>query len=770
MNDYEVLEYHKVKELIAKHCRFSLGKQMLLKQEPSYHFLWIKQENQRLQEAIDVTVRYGHPAFPSLHDIEQSLKDAQKDMALRPWELQKIAAQGYAVKSAVNYQKRMEIDVPYLNELFHSLSDLTSLSQCITKCINKYDEIVDHASSTLAQIRKNLKACEQDLQKETQRFITTNHSLLMDDVTITRNDRVCVLMKTSEKNSVRGFIHGESASGQASYVEPESLFHLNNKYASLKSKEQEEIEKILFTLSQKVKEHVNSLSANQETFAFLDQVFAKAEYAISNNGCVAHVEEHGRHLLLKEARHPLIAADIVIANTYEIKDPYRSLLITGSNTGGKTVTLKTIGLDACLAQSALPVLATYAKLPFFTDMKADIGDDQSIQESLSTFSSHVSKLASICKIVQSSSLILLDELGSGTDPKEGESLAIAVLDDLRHAQAMVVATTHYSALKSYAKQSDDVLISSVEFDVEHMRPTYRYLEGVSGTSNAFAIARRYHMKECILKKAQQLKDAQTTNQEKLMEKLEKEIQTYQEKTQKMESALQDVRILQQQLILEKQQFEKEKEKQLDEIKTNYREELEAIREQGQAMIQELTQMSQETKPHIIRDLSHRMSQLDIEEEKKIEEAHEWSVGDYVCLVKLNYYGEILDIQKDKVCVLVNGMRMNTKKQELRLASRPKKQTKEQGYQKPKSKAFPMELNVIGFRVVEALALIDKYLDNALLAKVDTVRIIHGNGTGALRKGIHEYLKKHAYVDSFRLGAQGEGGLGASIVTLKKRGK
>lgn len=770
MKDFEVLEYQKVKELIAKHCRFSLGKRLILKQEPSFRFLWIKQENKRLQEAIDVLVRYGNPAFPSLHDIEQSLLAAKKDAVLRSWELQRILGQVQAVKSVHAYQKNIEIEVPYLMELFQSFSDLSALAQSISKCINTYDEVIDHASATLAQIRKNLKACEQDLHKETQRFVAANHALLMDHVTISRNDRICVLMKASEKNSVRGFVHGESASGQASYVEPESLFRLNNQYASLKSKEQEEIERILFELSQKVKEHASSLLANQETFAILDQIFAKAEYALSNDGCVAHVEEDGMHLYIKEARHPLIEADHVVANTYEIKPPFRSLLITGSNTGGKTVTLKTVGLFACLAQSAFPLLAKYARLPFFSHIFADIGDDQSIQASLSTFSAHISKLAAICRDVNASSLVLLDELGSGTDPKEGESLAVAILDELRQSKAMVIATTHYSALKAYAKQSEDVLISSVEFDVEQMRPTYRYLEGVSGTSNAFAIAKRYQMNANVLKKAQELRQAQMTRQDQLMEKLEKEIQTYQEKTQKMEHSLKDMRDMQEQFLQEKQAFEQEKEKQLQEIKEHYKEELETIRAKGQAMIQELTQMSKETKPHIIREMSHRISQLEIQEEDEPMEERELAIGDYVCLSKLNYYGEILDIQKDKVCVLVNGMRMNTKKKDLKLADRPQKQSNEKGYQTPKAKPFSMELNVIGCRVLEANALMDKYLDNAILARVDTVRIIHGNGTGALRKGIHAYLKKHAKVESFRMGAQGEGGLGATIVTLKKRGK
>lgn len=774
MNEFEAIQFQEVKEQIASHCRFSLGREAVMELCPSYDILWIKRELRRSQEAMDLAVRYGAIPLPGLSDISAYVEDAKKDKALRPFELRKISTQGAAVKAVLAYAKQQEIETPELAELISSLSDVKVVSKVIDACINLNDEIMDSASSTLASLRKSIRLCEGDISKEVQRFIAQNNAKLMDTITTTRNDRICVLMKTSEKNSVRGFVHGESASGQTAYVEPENLFQLNNKLASLKSREQDEIERILRELSKVVKEHAYALLGNQETFAILDLCFAKAEYALRNDGCVAKIETNGTHLYLQDARHPLIDPKHVVANTYEIKQPYRSLLITGSNTGGKTVTLKTIGLFACMSQSGLPVLASKAILPFFSQIFVDIGDDQSIQESLSTFSSHVSKLAYILDHVSESSLVLLDELGSGTDPKEGEALAVAILDELRQHHAFVIATTHYSALKAYAKKSEDILISSVEFDVEKMQPTYRYLAGVSGASNALAIARRYHMKESVLQKAAQLREAQKDHQEQLMEKLEREQAQLQKQKETMEERLNDLQKLREELHKEQETFRKQKEQRIKEIEDLYAAQLEATQEEADAIVQELKSLSQNVKPHVVTELAHRMKELHPKQEaQELEEPHEIQIGDQVCLNKLNYYGEVLEINKEKVCVLVNGMRMNTKKSELSVVpkQKQKKKPKEKGYGLAKAKSsFSMELNVIGMTVAEALPVIDKYLDNALLAKVYCVRIIHGNGTGALRKGVHNYLKKEAKVEEYRMGGQGEGGLGATVVTLKKRGK
>lgn len=774
MNEYRALQFEECKAQIAAHCRFSLARQMVISQMPSFSYLWIQQETKRTKEAIECVVRYGLLPLPGLFDISAALADAQRDKTLRPYELNRIAQQAAALHAVKEYRKQCDIATPHLDELYAAFCDMDSLQQAISSCINAHDEVMDHASAKLASLRRSIRLCEGDIGKEAQRFIHANSTKVMDTITTTRNHRVCILLKISEKNNVRGFVHGESASGQTAYVEPEALFQLNNQLVSLQSQEQEEVARILKELTQLVKHYSDALAANQETFTLLDTYFAKAQYAKSNDGCMAHVVQNGDHLYLKELRHPLIDPKQVVANTYELKPPYRTLLITGSNTGGKTVTLKNIGLAVCLAQSGMPILAQRAILPFYTQLFVDIGDDQSIQESLSTFSAHISKLAAVCEQVSSTSLVLLDELGSGTDPREGECLAIALLDELCISKAFIIATTHFNALKSYAKQQEDIMISSVEFDVEQMKPTYRYLAGISGTSNALAIARRYHMNERILKKAQALRDAGRSDQEKLMEKLEAEAMQLQLQKQQAEATLQDLQALREELRKEKAQFAKVKERELQQLKERYEQKLTETLAQGEALITELKAMNQDVKPHELNEAAKRLQQLEIIEEDQPQPEHVvFQIGDRVSIAHSHTQGEIIEINKDKVCVLVNGLRVNTKKQDLRLEARnsPKKKLKEKGYQLSKTSThFSTELNVIGMNVAEALPVVDKYLDNAILAKVFTVRLIHGNGTGALRKGIHQYLKKHAKVEAYRLGGQGEGGTGATVVTLKKAGK
>lgn len=775
MEEFAALQYAQCKEQIAAHCRFSLGRKQILELMPSYEYLWIRQEAQRAQEALDLVVRYGSLPLPGIFDITDAVADARRDKTLRPMDLRRIAQQGTTIGAIRHYRQSCEIPTVHLDELFQALGDIGNVCRAIDACINIHDEIIDQASAKLASLRKSIRLCEGEMAAAAQRFIAQHQNQLTDTITASRNHRVCVLVKVSEKNSIRGFIHGESASGQTTYIEPEVLFHYNNQLATLISREQEEAERILQELTRQVKANADVLLANQETLALLDGYFAKGEYAHAHAGCIAHVEAEGKRLFLKNARHPLIDADHVVANTYEIKPPYRSVLITGSNTGGKTVTLKTIGLSVCLAQSGLPILADTARLPFFDHIFADIGDEQSIQESLSTFSAHVSKLARICEQISDHSLVLLDELGSGTDPHEGECLAIAVLEELRLSHAFVLATTHYSALKSYAKQREDMMISGVEFDMGNMRPTYRYLEGISGASNAFAIARRCHMKESVLQRAEQMSQANRTRQDTLLERLEEELAAAQDKKRVMDERLDEIKALQVSLEQEKTRFAAHKEKDLNAVREAYELKLAEKMEQAEAIIAQLKALSHDVKPHVINELAYQLHAIetDYDSDQKGEAvAAALQVGDYVCIKNMNAYGEVVEIHKDKACVVVNGIRMNTRCSDLTPTQPPQtKKAREKGYSLNKAgHHFSLELNVIGLKVAEALPVVDHYLDQAVIAKASTVRIIHGMGTGALRSGIHQYLKRHAKVETYRLGGQGEGGMGATVVTLKKAGK
>ncbi|MDL2276814.1 Smr/MutS family protein, partial [Breznakia sp. OttesenSCG-928-G09] len=505
--------------------------------------------------------------------------------------------------------------------------------------------------------------------------------------------------------------------------------------------------------------------ANLDTYTLLDTLFAQAKWADKLGAVYSELNEKGTRLYFKDARHPLIEEEKVVSNTYEIAPPNRHLLISGSNTGGKTVTLKTIGLFTIMTMSGLPIPCEEAIVPLFDDVFVDVGDFQSILESLSTFSAHLSRLSTILNKASSRSLVLLDELGSGTDPSEGECLAIAILEYLREHKIMSVATTHYSKVKEYAKTQDEILMSSVGFNLDTMTPTYKYMSGFSGNSNALEIAKRYHIKDEILEYAYKLREASYSDQERLIEKLEKD---------RME-------LLDQQTLLKNQQEQLEKEKQnlistqakqqetqdklLKEAYAKAEQVIDDAKEQAKSVIDELRSMKQ-VKEHEIIEAVSKLKTETMKEDPLPEVVETFALHDYVKVKGLQYQGEIISLKGNKATISTNGMRMNVKVSDLTHTHRPVKK-KVASVSSSSSVARPkMECNVIGMRVSEALPVVEKYLDNALYHKMYTVTIIHGSGTGALRSAIHEMLKKQKYVKTFRLGGEFEGGLGATVVTLK----
>lgn len=768
---YRPLEFDIVKDAVARHCAFTLGRDIVLQAEPMFDEWMIKRELQRTKEAFSLTVRYGSMPFSGISDLKVEIEAAAKDRTLHARELYQIAMQVRASFQIQKYMKESELETPAIQELSDALGVELTLATAIEKCISQTYDIYDHASAQLKEIRKSIRMCESELGKEAQRFISSHGPSLMDTITSKRNDRICVLVKISEKNTLKGFVHGESASGQTAYLEPECLLILNNRLQTLHSKEEQEMERILFELSQLVKQQKDTLLANLETFALLDALFAKASWCKHVDGCIGKIQPHGKRFYMKDARHPLIDAHKVVANTYELKEPYRMMIITGSNTGGKTVTLKTIGLFVTLTMAGFPVNAQEAIIPLFDHIFVDIGDDQSIQESLSTFSAHISKLAQICKQATNHSFIVLDELGSGTDPKEGEALAIGILENLRNQQAMCIASTHFSALKTYGATHEEILLSSVAFDIEQMKPTYRYLEGVSGQSNAFDIAKRYGLSMDIIEYAKQFKDQQKTESDHLMEIMDETIAKNQAIKDKMEQRLLDVKQLQMDLEKQKEALKHEKEQLLltlrEEAQHKYIEKM----EEAEMIITELKSMQADVKPHEYIQLNRELQET-LHETPEIEEkvTHQFQIGDYVLLKEYQYYGDIIALHKDKATVDVNGMKMKVLLHQLQTAKRAHKKHKEASYEKKIISSFSLELNVIGMTVHEALPVIDKYLDNAIVAKVFQVRIIHGNGTGALRQGVHNFLKRNPRVEDYRVGGQGEGGLGATVVMLKQKVK
>ncbi len=768
MEENSSLQLDLIKDSIAELCSFSLGKEQILNLEPSYDPLLIKRECQRSEEALRCCVKMGPCNFYGIKDVLSILKTATRDGICTPLDCVRIADLIRGCSAITQYFKSCELSVPALKELSDSLVLPLSLMDHIEKCFNPYGEVLDSASPLLREIRKKIKQVEISLNAAAAKFVQSNATRLTDSVSTTRNGRVCVLAKSSEKNSMGGFIHGESASGQSAYVEPGALIPLNNERQSLIAKQEDEIERILFDVSQMIKKEADVLEADLNTCAILDAIFAKAEWGRKYDGCIAALNRNGR-FYIKKARHPLIDQKKVVANTYRLEKPTKLLLITGPNTGGKTVSLKIIGLFVIMTYCGIPLPCEEAEIPFYDHVFVDIGDDQSIEESLSTFSAHLFKLSNILENATSDSLVLVDEIGSGTDPKEGEALAISILNELRNRGCNIVATTHYGRLKAYGKKHDDILLASVQFDVEKLLPTYRFIEGLTGQSNAFDIARRFNLQENVIKYAIFLKNQAKSEEEILIEKLEKQTLENEQLKENLQLKQDELSQLTDQVQKQIEEFNTQKDKLLEEAKKKADEYVENIKETADDYLSELKEKSSVgIKQNEITIIKHGLNEL-LHTESDDEESDDkpFKVGDSVLVKNSNQVGVILAINRKNVQVDLNNIKINTKLSELKHTSKKReivKNKKEHKEMKPFS--FSTECNIIGCYAEEGIQIVDKYLDDAILAKAKVVRIVHGSGSGALRTAVHTYLRKNKAVASFEIAPNNQGGGGATIVTLR----
>lgn len=758
---WEVLEYPLILDEIAQYTQFSLSRKMIQDLKPSFKLLWVNRENKRTYEAMELLRLHGPCPMAGMKDIRLTLEKASKNMVLGMDELMDVAVFGRGVHLAKQYHQKSEIKLEALTDLFESLQENVKVSLAIESCISPNIEMMDQASSNLAQIRQKLRRVLSERDGAVQRFMQTHATSLAENISTIRNDRVVVLIKASDKHKVGGLIHGESASGLSAYVEPPVLLELNNRIQEALAQEQEEIFAICKSLSALIKSISDNYLHALETMAYLDTYFARAYYGEKHQGRMATISED-KQFYLKDARHPLIDAKQVVANTYRMDDKHPILLITGPNTGGKTVSLKIVGLFTLMAYSGIPVLSDEAIVPMFDQIFVDIGDDQSIVQSLSTFSAHLSKLAYLTDKATSNSLVLLDELGGGTDPQEGESLAIAILEYLRKKGVKVIATTHYSKLKEYALIHRDILLASVQFDMEAMRPTFRYLEGIAGQSFAFEIAARFNLNPAILEHAKELKLAAKSELALLQERLDQktlELKIWEEKLDTAQSELnQERNALQQKLM----QFEAQKEKKQAELQEALDELYEEAQIEAEVILSEMR--SQDQPLHTLLEKKKQLSQKrpQVKTEKPLENIE---IGQWVKLKATNQQGKVIQLKKKVVVVMINSIRMEVGPHQLALGNAPKAQ-KSITITQEAVPTVPLELNVIGYRVEEALPIVSQYIDQCLRAKMPFARIVHGHGTGALRQAVHGLLAKQVRIESYRLGGQGEGGVGATVVQFK----
>lgn len=794
------LEYDKILDILSNYACCYLGKNAILSLKPSIQKDEVLFCLSQTAEAVTLLYRKGVAPISDIADIKISLKSLASNLPLSAKSLLEVneilktarLLKEYffseAEKTTSSTTSSIDLsNFPLLSELFSTLYTNLDIEKKIFHDILDENTINDDASTNLKRIRKLEKTIESTIKEKLTSMLhsSTYSKYIMEPIITIRNDRYVIPVKEEYRGMIKGFIHDISSSGSTVFIEPLTIFELNNKISSLKIEENIEIDKILKDLSALLSPLTNFLENNLTLIGQLDFIFAKAKYAKEINGILPILnDEKFFHLI--QARHPLIPRENVVPIDIELGKDYSSLVITGPNTGGKTVTLKTVGLLSLMAQSGLFIPAKEnSSIYIFDQIFADIGDEQSISESLSTFSSHMLNVTQIIQKATSNSLVLLDELGSGTDPIEGSSLAISILEHFYQSNVLTISTTHYHELKTYALVTNGFKNASVEFDVEHLKPTYKLLIGIPGKSNAFAISRKLGLKEEILQKASTLISQDSQSMEEVLKRIYDDKIKIEKEKEEIEKNLNQIQLLRKQLEKDNTLLEEQEKQIIEKAKIQAREILLSAKEEANDIIKELNTLSASSQSNKVANQLRNQLNEDIKKttfSKNNTSATSLSkenvkVGLNVFISTLQRDGVILSLpnKSNEVLVGIGNAKMNLKLKDLSLSKNPttKSLKKEININNNKntntnlkSKSVSSEINVIGYNVEEAIYVIDKFLDDAAISNLPTVRIVHGKGTGALRSGIHQYLKTNAHVNSFRLGTYGEGEMGVTVVELK----
>ena len=765
MNAYEVLEISEIQTQIHQKVMTPMGHDEVAGMTFFNSKLALTRQLGRQEGALDLTIRFGAPTFFGIVDIESALELSLKEGTLSIEQLVLTSRFSHGIGQLLEYGKKHKEYLGLLDDLFDSLYSNVQLAQSIDRCFSPDFEVFDHASPTLSSIRKQLRQVEEKISSSTQYFLGKYSHLLTDQYATLRNQRLVLPVKTSEKNNFKGIVHDQSATRQTTFIEPQEMVDLNNEKQNLLVEEQMEIQRICHQLSLQVKVVANRYLASLQTSGLLDSLFAKAKWAWELEGCVPSLIESGFYL--KEARHPLLDQKQVVANSFTLKPPHHMILITGPNTGGKTVALKTIGVSLYLAQCGYPVLCEVAEFAMHDRIYVDIGDHQSILESLSTFSSHLRNLKIVLEAASSQSLVLLDELGSGTDPLEGESLAQAILEALYDRRTPTIATSHYNKLKEFANQNEAILSASVQFDLSTLSPTFRYLDTMSGQSYGLDIAQKLQLSPQVIQRAKEIKEAAQSETLQLIEQLEKQVsqqEVLNEKLMRQEKELYQVK---QDYQKQLNKFEAEKASLMKTFENKQEARLQKILRQAQRHLGELRLQEKE---HEVLTSIEAIKQY--QKEPTVEEtpSKDLKVGDQVRVLGTQQVGTITELDKKEAQLDVRGLRMSVPLNKLRLdqtpAVKPKRVKTKVSSSFNVTSSNGLELNLIGLRYEEAKAELIKYIDQSVVSRRQMFRVIHGHGTGTLREMTHKILQSHPAVESYRLGVENEGGVGATVVTLK----
>ena len=772
----EKLEFNKIREILKNFCKTYLGKNFAENLNPYTNKKDIEKALKQTTEASTLLYRKGTLPLDSIENIIPSLKKLEASNSLSAKELLDLANVLKISSDLKQYFLNESIDMSEftnLGNLFFNLYINQNIEKTIFSSILDENTISDTASSTLSSIRRNLRNKEQEIRTKLNSFIHTKY--VQESVITVRQGRFVIPVKNEYRSEVKGFIHDISSSGSTVFIEPVSVFDLNNELNNLKNDENIEIQKILMKLSSLFFDITDNMQNNINLIGLIDFIFAKAKYSNSLDATEPIINNE-KFINLQNAWHPLIDKNIAVKNDIPLGQDYNNLIITGPNTGGKTVTLKTVGLLCLMAMSGLHITAKEgSSIYIFDNIFADIGDEQSIADSLSTFSSHMTNIANILQEASSDSLVLLDELGSGTDPIEGANLAISILENLNSKGILNISTTHYPELKHYALITDGFENSSVEFDIETLTPTYKLLIGVPGTSNAFAISQKLGISENIINRAKELLTSDEINIETLLKNIYDDKKIIEQEKQKIIQNSNEIKILKEQLKKDNSSIEQEAKDIINSAKIEARQILISAKEDANDLIKQIENSSNAKELNIARkkiknkidDLSNskRTYIADKFEEKELKEGLE------IFIPSLNQNGNIvlIDKQNKKVQVQIGLIKTYFGFDDIAKPSKtssPKKDFKERKSHNFNVKAISSEINVIGQNVEEACMQIDRYLDVCAVNGLNTTRIVHGKGTGTLRKGIHAFLKNHPHVKSYRIGTFGEGEMGVTIVEIK----
>ncbi len=783
----KTLEYNKITDRLASHASSEPGIKLCRELQPMMDMDEINSALKQTSDAVSRIFRHGSISFAGLKDIRPLTKALEVGSALGMSELLDICSLLKVAAGARRYGVSEDEAADSLSGSFNVIYDIADVRREIERCILSEDEIADDASAELKNIRRQMRICTERIRTELNSMLNgSDRTYLQEAVITTRGGRYCIPVKAEYKSQVPGMVHDQSKAGSTFFIEPMSVVRLNNEIREYEVKESEEIAKILASLSAMAGNYTAELDADYDILSQLDFIFAKAKLSFEYKGSEPIMNTRG-YINIRKGRHPLIDSRKVVPIDVSIGDEYSELIITGPNTGGKTVTLKTIGLFSLLGQSGLHIpAADNSELTVFNDIFADIGDEQSIEQSLSTFSSHMKNIIEILAKADSNSLVLFDELCAGTDPTEGAALAISILTSLHKLRVTTVATTHYSELKIFALSTEGVQNACCEFDVATLAPTYRLLIGIPGKSNAFAISGKLGLPQYIIDDAKESLASEDVAFEDVISDLEKSRVTIEREKLELEEYKKEVEDLKNQL--------KAKNERLDERSDNI---LQKAREEASAILRE----AKETADDAIRKLNKAnaagMSVTELEKQRqrindninKVDKgrviksqaparqhkASDFHIGDRVHVASLNLDGTVhtLPNQKGELNVTIGIMNYNVNMSDLTIieeASEMRKlKQKSSGIGKlkmSKTASISPEINLIGMTSDEAIMTLDKYLDDAFLSHISPVRIVHGKGSGILRNAVHNYLKRQKHVKSFRLGSFGEGDYGVTIVEFK----